>query len=277
MGRDIDIPNERPAPARQEERAPEEASRARHAIEGRGYVCRISDSELETLRDIGTFRTIAIADLAQQRYHGNTAQMADDLRSLKDQNLIQRRTLWTGGQAEKLTVVTLSKSGEKALRDHGRFDSAQAVYAGFVKPAEIAHDAAIYRMYHAEAQKIEQGGGRIRRIVLDYELKKNVYAPLAKARALPRGEYARKQSEIAGQNGLKVIGGKILLPDLRIEYEASDGGLTHVDLELATHHYRGSMMRGKAEAGFKMYAPAGSSVHRTAAHDPGFAAQIFSF
>jgi len=48
-------------------------------------------------------------------------------------------------------------------------------------------------------------------------------------------------------------------------------------LELATHHYRAAMMRGKAEAGFKMYAPADSAAHLSAAFDPELAARIFSF
>jgi hypothetical protein len=277
MSRDIDSRDEGIQPIAPEVRIPEEPSHERQAIRGRGYAYEISDSELETLTDIGRFRTIALSDLTQERCHGDKGRMDDDLRSLRAQNLIQRRTLWTAGRAEALTVVALSKSGKSLLEHRGHLAQAQAVYAGLVKPAEIAHDAAIYRMYHAESRQIEQGGGRIRRVVLDYELKTNVYSPLAKARALPPLEYARKQKEIAAQNGLKVTGGKILLPDLRIEYETREGALTHVDLELATHHYRGSMMRGKAEAGFKMYAPAGSAVHRTAAFDPEFAAQIYSF
>ena len=277
MSRDIDIRDDRPVPTVADVRAPEVMSPARHALRGRGYICHVTDSELETLRDIGRFRIIAVTDLARQRYQGNTAQMEQDLRSLKAQNLIQRRVLWTGGRAERLSVVALDKSGKTLLQENGGLNPAQAVYGGLVKPGEIAHDAAIYRMYHAEAGKIEQAGGQIRRVILDYELKKNAYSPLAKARALPPLEYARKQADIAAQNGLKVIKGKILLPDLRIEYQTREGELTHVDLELATHHYRASMMRGKAEAGFKMYAPAGSGVQRSAAFDPEFAARIFSF
>ena len=90
-------------------------------------------------------------------------------------------------------------------------------------------------------------------------------------------EYARQQSEIARQNRLKVVRGKILLPDLRIEYATRSGASESIDLELATRHYRAGMMRGKAEAGFKMYAPSASVAGLTAAFDPEFAAQIFSF
>ena len=38
--------------------------------------------------------------------------------------------------------------------------------------------------------------------------------------------------------------------------------MTRVDLELATHHYHGSHLQIKAEAGFKMYGDA-SIAHRS--------------
>jgi hypothetical protein len=58
-----------------------------------------------------------------------------------------------------------------------------------------------------------------------------------------------------------VIEGRIPLPDLRIEYETQDREPARVDLELATHHYHGSHLQTKAEAGFKIYAPPDSAGH----------------
>ena len=113
-------------------------------------------------------------------------------------------------------------------------------------------------MYQAEKRKIERSGGSVRRIILDYELKQKVYSVLAKAKALPALEYAKRQAEVARQNGLTVINGKIPLPDLRIEYETPSGEPAHVDLELTTGHYHGPALQAKAEAGFKMYAADGS-------------------
>jgi len=255
-------------------------SRERRPLVNRSYAYSLSDAELETMKDIGRFRTIAVDDLAQHRYQGNRDEMRQDLRSLHDQGLIQRRTIWTGGHGDRLTVFVLSKKGKALLEREARQTTDQRIYAGFVKPAEVHHDAAIYRMYHAEAKKIEQAGGRVRRVVLDYELKQKVYSPLAEARASANPsspEYSRRQAEIANQNSLKVIHSKILLPDLRIEYDTASGELAHVDLELATHHYRGSSMRAKAEAGFKMYAPQDSVAGLTAAFDPELISEIYSF
>src|SRR5262249_37306260 len=157
--------------------------------------------------------------------------MRRDLRELQAQGLVHVRSVWSGPRSKELTVVVLTKQGKQLLKEHGQVTPGQAIHSGFVKPREVRHDAAIYRMFQAEKQRIERAGGLVRRVVLDYELKKKVYSPLAKAKHLPPLDYARKQAEIAGQNGLKVIDGKIPLPDLRIEYETQDGDVARVDLE----------------------------------------------
>jgi len=221
----------------------------------------ITDRERETLVDIGQFRTVAIQDLANHGYGGKSGELANDLRSLAAQGLVQRRTALVAQGRHKLTVVVLTKAGKRAA-EAGRSNPEQAVYAGFVKPGEVAHDAAIYRMFHKEAAKILTERGTIKRVVLDYELKRKIYSPLAKARLEHPGEYSRHQAEIAREIGLKVVDGKIPLPDLRIEYETAAGDMTKVDLELATHHYHGSHLRTKAEAGFKMYGDA-AATHRS--------------
>jgi hypothetical protein len=66
-------------------------------------------------------------------------------------------------------------------------------------------------------------------------------------------EYARRQQEIANEQRLPMVDGRIALPDLRIEYETPEGDLDHVDLELATEHCHRGHMALKTRAGFKMY------------------------
>ena len=285
MNRDIDSPDRttvdrsgiEPGAAREPEAPP--LSRERGTIEVRGYRYRVSPMEVDAMRDIGSFRTIALDDLVRYRYRGQTGEMRDDLGSLRAQGLVQQRTVWTrskNAKGEKFSVVVLTKTGKEFLERGRPQGAAQKFFSGFVKPAEVRHDAAIYRMCQLEAERIRRSGGRVTRIVLDYELKQNVYTPLAKAKALPPLEYARRQAEVAAQNGLKVVRGKILLPDLRIEYEGISGERAHVDLEYATEDYRGAHMRGKAEAGFKIYAPQGPVGRLCRAFVPGFLAEIFS-
>jgi len=114
-------------------------------------------------------------------------------------------------------------------------------------------------MYQAEGAQIEKRGGTIKRIVLDCELKKDVYRPLAKAQNLPPLEYTKRQAEVAADNRLEVIDGRIPLPDLRIEYQSAEGARAKVDLELATEHYHGAHAARKLQAGFKVYADRASA------------------
>ena len=41
------------------------------------------------------------------------------------------------------------------------------------------HDADLYRLYQAQAERIEAAGGRVARVILDYELKRNLNRELA--------------------------------------------------------------------------------------------------
>jgi hypothetical protein len=242
-------------------------SGCRDTRRGREMYDRIRQREQETLFDIGRFRTVAVEDLVKHRYGGKSHELREDLRSLLALGLVQRRTALVANGRQKLTVLVLTKAGKRAVEAHqlgaNRLNATQAVYSGFVKPGEVAHDAAIYRMFHKDVARIHGEGGTVKRVVLDYELKRNVYSPLAKARGQSPPptplDYARLQEKIARENGLKVVKGKIPLPDLRIEYETSEGEMAHVDLELATHHYHGSHLRTKADAGFKMYGDAAAT------------------
>ena len=47
--------------------------------------------------------------------------------------------------------------------------------------------------------------------------------------------------------------GKIPVPDIRIEYENSDGELSVCDLELITENYRAEAIAEKRAAGFQLY------------------------
>jgi len=244
-------------------RAPEECdlSRERHAVRDRTRAWQLSDAECALLYDVGRFRTVAVRDLLEHRYRGNLRAVRDDLRSLTAQGLILRRSARTRIGGEKLDVLVLTKPAKNLLervllvRDG---QSGQAVYAGFVKPSEVAHDAAIYRMFHAESARLRSAGARVNRVVLDYELKRKVYGPLAKARRVSPAELARRQTAVARETGLSIVRGRFVLPDLRIEYETRDGSHARVDLELATEHYHGSHLAQKAEAGFTFYVADGS-------------------
>ena len=235
------------------ERFPDARTNGRVEVRALGRRYDLTARERDTLREIGRFRTIATDDLLKHRYGGKTAALRKELVRLQQQGLLQRRSISVGKNRDTLVIVALTREGANVVRQDDKLPERQAIYSGFVKPAEVPHDAAIYQMYQAEAAQIEGRGGKIRRIVLDYELKKDVYSKLARQQDSGALEYARRRQEIADEQGLPIVDGRIALPDLRIEYETPEGDLDRVDLELATEHYHRGHMATKARAGFKMY------------------------
>jgi DNA-binding PadR family transcriptional regulator len=235
----------------------------------------VRDSEIRALADIGTFRTLTIEDLARYRYSGNHDQARNELRNLVRQGLIRARTK----HPARAVYVALTRQGKRFLTRH-RPDSVnanQVFYSRFVKPRELKHDAALYRLYQEAAQQIGREGGKVNRVVLDFELKKSINAKLARLSALRETEREQRKRQIAEEHGLTVVNGKIPLPDLRLEYETADRDQTKVDLELATSDYHRDSLAAKVRAGFAIFAMREDAVPlRRAIGDPELTRDIFS-
>jgi hypothetical protein len=127
-----------------------------------------------------------------------------------------------------------------------------------VKPRELAHDSQIYRLYQAEADRIDAEGGRVLRVVLDYELKRDYQTFLNRPDRPADATVDDDMAVFASATGLPVVDGHLELPDLRLEYEAADGRVTYRDVELVTEHYSRSQLAGKSAAGFALYRAAGA-------------------
>src|SRR5437764_10445735 len=176
--------------------------------------------------------------------------MEKDIRGLARQSLVRDRTVEIS-QKKTLRVITLTKAGHRLLKNTKQVPDDQPIYHGLVKPREVKHDADLYRLYQKEAARIERGGGRPVRVLLDYELKRNLNRDLALLG--PEKDNADRKREVAEKHHLQLADGKIPVPDLRIEYENPELELRHVDLELATRDYRPRAMAEKASAGFALY------------------------
>jgi len=237
--------------SRQRERKPEAIdSPQAYYLPDRTYFVR--DSEFETLTEIGTFRVVAANDLARFGYKGDAGRMEREVRRLKQQRLLSEKTI-TAGERRTARIFSLTKTGWRLVHKSGRLPDTQALYHGLVKPREAKHDAELYQLYQKETARIERAGGRPLRVVLDYELKRNLNRDLA---ALGFESDVREARErIAEEHGLSVVNGRIQVPDLRIEYETAGTDRKRVDLELATRNYRPRSLAEKAKAGFSLYAP----------------------
>jgi len=64
---------------------------------------------------------------------------------------------------------------------------------------------------------------------------------------------AHEVEEWAHEHDLPYFDDQVHFPDLRIEYEASDGRLDHQDVEVTTVHYRGEHGAAAARSGFSCY------------------------
>ncbi len=235
-------------------REPEKAHEARKPAE-RAYYVRdrwylLRDSEIHSMKEIGKFRVIAAADLAHYAYGGDGKRMEKEIQHLERERLVSAKTLEIS-HTKTLRVVTLTKAGHRLLKRTNLLPDDQATYHGLLKSREAKHDADLYRLYQKEAARIERAGGRPVRVVLDYEIKRNLNRDLALLGA--EEDNLDRKAEIAEKYGLQMVGARIPVPDMRLEYEDAEHLLQRIDLELATREYRPRSLAEKAKAGFAIY------------------------
>jgi hypothetical protein len=136
-----------------------------------------------------------------------------------------------------------------------------------MKPRELTHDVKVYRAYERVEERIRDRGGRVRRVVLDYELKRDYQRFLHERNRDKKdcdGRPAREADEIvhwAQEHNLPYEeDGHVHFPDARVEYEDRDGRSRFEDVEIVTPHYRGAHAGAAAKSGFSCYFSLGGSV-----------------
>jgi hypothetical protein len=177
--------------------------------------------------------------------------MENDVKHLRHQGLIEQRSI-EGHDSYSKQVLALTKEGHRLLSERNLIPDRQAIYHGFVKAKEAGHDSDLYRLYHKVAKEVDRVGGKVRRVVLDYELKRELYRKLS--RVDPSRKMAYERIRVANEFDLKVVNDKIPIPDLRIKYEDECRELRRLDLEIATRDYRPQGLGEKAKAGFHLFA-----------------------
>jgi hypothetical protein len=231
-------------------------------------------SESRTLASVGAFRVIRTSDL-----HDTFGKPLDprhgELWHLREDGLVQTVRLDCD-----TTAVTLTQEGRELLEGHRRDQDSpdrQTFCDGVQRPRELKHDAAVYRAYLEEAERLHEAGAEIHRIVLENELKAE-FQEFLQERNRDRGESDgrpdRSPLEIeswAHEHNLPCDEqGHVQFPDVRIEYEV-DGRDQTLDVEVMTPHYRGAHAARKASSGFSLYFSGGSGGGRGGSRSRGLA------
>jgi DNA-binding MarR family transcriptional regulator len=220
---------------------------------------QLRGSEVRTLATVGAFRVVPAADL---RAHAGRPldPWRGDLWHLREAGLVRAMPHLVG--RERTTLITLTERGRDLLeanRTQTGDEARQAFYAGLAKPRELTHDAQLYRAYLRAADRLRDSGANVRRVVLDYELKRDYQRVLRdlnreRRRAERDGDwFDREVAEWARSHDLPVVEGHVHFPDVRIEYERPDGQRAIEDVEVITAHYRGAYAAAKARTGFTTY------------------------
>lgn len=227
---------------------------------------RLRGSDVRALTTVGAFRVVDVQELERQAAAPQRARM--DIRHLRSQGLVD--VVPYVHDRERRTLATLTKSGlrllESARRDSGDDGARQHFYAGLANRRELSHDSRIYQAYLRTAERVQEDGGRIRRVVLENQMKSEYQGFLQdgnRARPDSSGRPNRDEDEIAAwarDHRLPTEEGHVQFPDLRIEYEGRDGRDEVRDVEIVTPHYRGAHAAAKAQSGFTRYRSTGARV-----------------
>jgi hypothetical protein len=236
--------------------------RDRRPVRDRDRVYEINSEESRMLATVGAFRVVAEGDLHDGRQDARKAQ-----RHLEQEGLLRSSPLSSDDRA-----VVLTDRGRDLLeanryeRDGRSHEPRQAFWAGLRKPRELTHDTNVYSAYQRAEERLRGEGGRVRRVVLDYELKRDYQRFLHERNRGKKdcdGRPDREPEEIARWargHDLPYDDGHVRFPDARIEYEDRDGRSRHEDLEVVTGHYRGAHVGSAAKSGFTCYLSIGCSV-----------------
>jgi hypothetical protein len=228
------------------------------------------------MKDTGTFRTVDVRDLGRFVYGGDEARLKYDLASLRAQGLVEEKTLFRAHRSAR-KLVTLTAEGQRIVRKASGLPQDQRIYHGFVKPKELDHDADLYKVYQKAAEEIREKGGKLTRVRLDFELKESINRAKEAAGHLSGEERKRLLTAVAEEHGLSIDDMAIHLPDIQVEYETREGGVERQNLELLSRNYREEGIRGKAAAGFKIYARSGDANRvRRALRDTGVIREVLS-
>ena len=209
------------------------------------------------MRDVGTFRAVALADVVNRQFDGHPFAARQGIAQTEQQGWIVREQA-QGPTGRPYTVLVATPAGAARAAvlwaSAGRAD--QRVHSGAVKAADVGHEVAVYRAACAAQARIE-AEGRARRPDPD--------------RCRTQGASGRPGGAGAAGDGPGGGGGAAPRRSCTCRSRTARCSFrTHrsstsprrawpgaATLRVASEHYGGGAIRAKAAAGFQMYAASG--------------------
>jgi hypothetical protein len=226
----------------------------RELVLDRGHVYELNGEDSRMLAAVGAFRVVPERDLDSR--DGGLDCRNDSLEHLVDEGLI--RTVALDGQDRGVILTDRGRDLLEANRRDRDDDRQQKFYAGVNRPRELSHDAQLYGAFQRTEGQLRDDGAKIRRVVLEQDLKREYQSFLQehnRDRPDSDGRPDRDVREIAQwalEHELPYFDDRVHFPDFRIEYEV-DGREDHRDVEVLTPHYPGAHAASRARAGFTSF------------------------
>lgn len=196
----------------------------RGPVRERERVYKIDGAESRMLGTVGAFRVVSESDL--HNLYDDSDGPRRSVRHLEREGLIRTSPLSSDDRAVVLTDRGRDLLEANRYERHDRsHEPRQTFYAGLRKPRELTHDTRVYRAYQRAEERLRGQGGRVRRVVLDYELKRDYQRFLHERNRGKKdceGRPDRELEEIARrarEHELPYDDGHVRFPDARVEYE----------------------------------------------------------
>ena len=228
------------------------------------------------LQEVGLYRCASHRDLVEAHFSGNRFAAAKGLDRLVRSGAMQEHKV-RGPNGGAFTVYTLTKAGAalaQRLAVKRGLDPEQRAWAGMVKPREAAHDADVAKACRKEIEALTAQGARLRRILIDAELK----GILAKRSETARARKGKEEAERARRKAAAELHlpcdeqGHVQIPDAQIQYVDESGNIGRVNVEVTSDKYMKASIQAKSAAGFSMHGPgkgSGAANTRTGLSSPG--------
>ena len=211
------------------------------------------------LREVGLYRSASHRDLVEAHFSGNRFAAAKGLDRLVRSGAMKEHQA-QGPKGGTFTVYTLTKSGAalaQRLATKAGLDPQQRAWSGMVKPREVSHDADVAKACRKEIEALAARGARVRRILIDAELK----SILAKRSEADRVKEGKEEADRARQKAAEELHlpcddqGHVQIPDAQIRYVDESGNIGRVNVEVTSDKYMQASIQAKSAAGFSMHGP----------------------